>query len=76
MNSKLIDKFKAIQKIDQNVEVPWGPMRVFGAKQISVWGDQVSLGGTDCDYVYLDEARAAVEWYVTQLGGKVKWTKT
>jgi hypothetical protein len=53
-------------------EVPFNVWNKFGerTKFISFFGDQISLGE---DYASLEEVRAAIEWYVEQLGGEVKW---
>jgi len=72
----LIEKYKAIQKIGIEVEVPYHVWAVFPNarynKTVSIMGDEVCLGG---DYVTVEGARFAVEWYVQQLGGKVEWVK-
>jgi len=72
--SKLYDKYKAIQKIGCNITIPHDVWKCFGGeiKEISVVGNQVSLGE---DYVSIEEARNAAEWFVKQLGGQVKWQK-
>lgn len=57
------------------VEVPWNVWRFIGSentKRISIHGDQICLGE---DYGSLDEVRNAIQWYVEQLGGTVKWKK-
>jgi hypothetical protein len=71
-NKTLIEKFKAIQKIGTEVQVPWEVSHCIQEQQrpLSISSDQVCIGE---DYVSLDQARAAIAWYVTQLGGKVKW---
>jgi hypothetical protein len=71
-NNTLVEKFRAIQKIGHTVEIPWQVNRVLGSehKKIEVAGDQVCIQE---DFVSLEEARDAVEWYVKQLGGKVEW---
>lgn len=70
----LIEKYKAIQKIGFEVDVPFEVWCCISSnmKVISIAGDHVSLGE---DYVSLQQARSAVEWYVNQLGGNVDWGK-
>lgn len=67
---KLSDKLKDYKPI----EVPYHVWTCFGedSKSILLAGEEASLG---CDYKSLDELRTAIEWYVDQLGGKVKWKK-
>lgn len=61
----LIDKYAPIT-------VPYNVWTVFGeeAKEVRIAGDQASFG---CDYKSLPELREAMEWYVQQLGGSIKW---
>lgn len=64
----ILDEYK-------DISVPWNVWRFFGnenGKVISFGGDTASFGE---DYGNIDELRNAVEWYVKQLGGKVKWRK-
>lgn len=70
MKKQLIDYLKEPSKLD----VPWHVWRFIGnnSKQIDLAGDQACLGG---DFGTLQELRTAVEWYVKQLGGQVKWEK-
>jgi hypothetical protein len=75
MSSKLIDRYIEIQKIGTEIEVPFEVKRVIGGHRMSIMGEQVSIGSDDCDFVSVSEAREALEWYVNQLGGKVKWSK-
>lgn len=56
----------------QDIEVPWAVWTIMGAKQLLIMGDQVCLS-PDGDYANLQQARAAVEFYVKQLNGEVKW---
>lgn len=51
-------------KEHKDIEVPYHVWTCFG--------DQASLGE---DAKSLDELRKAIEWYVEQLDGKVKWSK-
>jgi len=49
-------------------------MCMTGAKNINIFGDQLCLDNSNTnDYVTLDEARTAIEWFVEELGGKVNW---
>jgi hypothetical protein len=68
----LIEKYDAIQEIGHSIERPWLVKSAFGGMcpDISVIGSDVSLGE---DYISVDRAQQAIEWYVTQLGGKVQW---
>ena len=61
----LIDNYKPIM-------VPYNVWTVFGeeAKEVRIAGDQACFG---CDYKSLPQLREAMEWYVSQLGGAVKW---
>jgi len=70
--NNLLEMYKVVQKVGHTIVVPWSASRVISndLKEISVVGDQISLGE---DYVSLEEARAAIEWYANQLGGAVKW---
>ena len=63
-------------KENRDIEVPYHVWTKFGpqAKNIMVAGDQASLAD-EADFANLQELRNAVEWYVSQLGGKVKWEK-
>jgi hypothetical protein len=73
--STVFERHKAIQEIGTEVMVPWDYWRLIGndsAKSIHILGDQITLG-EDCGS--LEEVRAAIGWYVEQLGGSVTWTK-
>lgn len=61
-------------KLQKDIEVPYNVWRMFGeqCKVISLAGDQASFGE---DYGKVQELREAVEFYVEQLGGTVKWSK-
>ena len=66
-------KLHELIKENNNIVVPYHVWTVFGddTKVISYdSGGQASLG---CDYKSLTELRNALQWYVEQLGGKVKW---
>lgn len=62
-------------KLQKDIEVPWHAWRIFGeqAKKITVMGKQVSLTNNG-DYGTVEELRRAMEFYVEQLGGTVKWS--
>lgn len=68
----LFEKFKAIQKVGIEVDIPWEVAHVLAGeiKTITALGDQVCIGD---DYVSLENARKAVTWYATQLGGTIEW---
>lgn len=70
---KLIDKLKAQQELILD-HVPYECISVFGNRTIHfrLMDTEICLGE---DYVSLETARKAVEWYVEQLGGTVKWSK-
>lgn len=68
----LIERYRAIEKIGTEVEVPFHVYRMIGNKTICIFGNQIELG-EDHDFVSLTEAREALEWYVNQLGGNVQW---
>lgn len=71
-------KMKIIEqlKLQKDIEVPWHVWRLFGhcAKSITLHGDQASLTDQG-DFANQEELRKAIEFYVDQLGGKVKWGK-
>jgi hypothetical protein len=69
-------KLKEQLKLQKDIEVPWHVWRMLGenSKFITLAGNQASLT-MEGDYGSMEELRAAVEWYVDQLGGKVKWGK-
>lgn len=77
MKQKTIyEKFKAIEKLGPVEPVPWEVSRFFAEpegrlKTLEVFGDQISVGG---DFMDLPEARYAIEWFATQLGGNITWT--
>lgn len=71
----VFERYRAIQSIGTEVAVPWTHWRLLGneaGKIIHISGSDICLGE---DYGSLDEARAAIAWYVEQLGGAVQWTK-
>jgi hypothetical protein len=63
-------------KEKHTIEVPWNVWTKFGeqCKVIELMGEHAFLS-KDSDSGSLQELRDAVEWYVTELGGKVKWEK-
>jgi len=73
-------KKKPIRAVDildtqPDIAIPWEVYTVISDSRIQITfaGNQLSIGGGD--YVELYEARSAIEWFVDQLGGKVKWDK-
>jgi hypothetical protein len=68
-------KLKEQLKLQKDIEVPYHVWRFLGAnsKFILVRGDEASLGE---DFGKIEELRKAVEFYVDQLGGKIKWENT
>ena len=60
--------------LQSDIEVPWNVWRMFGNRDkcgtIQIRGDLASFGE---DFGSKEELRAAIAWYVDQLGGKVKW---
>lgn len=72
---KLIERYEAVKKIGTEIEVPWVVWTAFGekAKLITITGTDICLGE---DYKTLEQARAAIAWYVDQLGGSAKWSKS
>lgn len=71
MKTRAIDNLK---NAPPEIPVPWEVWSLWGhaAKRIDFAGDQASLGE---DYAKLDRIRFALEWYVDQFGGNVKWEK-
>ena len=67
-------KIKEQLKLQKDIEVPYHVWRIFGqnCKLIIMAGNQASFGE---DFGSLQELRSAVQWYVEELGGKVKWEK-
>lgn len=67
-------KLKEQLKLQKDIEVPYHVWRIFGqnCKLIIMAGNQASFGE---DFGSLQELRSAVQWYVEELGGKVKWEK-
>ena len=67
---RLVDRLKE----HTDIEVPYSVWTCFGEKSkvITIAGDQASLGE---DYKSLEELRKALDWYVNELGGSVKWQK-
>ena len=67
----LIERYKAIHKIGTEIAIPYHVWTKLGSvKSICVIGDEVGIGE---DFCTVEEARTAIEWYATQLGGKVTW---
>lgn len=67
-----IERYDAIQKIGTEVDVPHYAWTTFMPeyRSISIVGTDICLGE---DYKSIEQARAGIEFYVTQLGGTVKW---
>lgn len=63
-------------KLQEDIKVPWHVWTKFGesAKHVTIMGKQVSLT-SEGDFGSIDEIREAIEFYVDQLGGTVKWSK-
>lgn len=59
-------------QVPDDFDVPYAVWTVFGqnARKIAFAGRQASLAE---DFKELPQLRAAIEWYVTQLNGKVEW---
>ena len=72
MAKKIIEQVK----LQEDIEVPWHVWRLLGncAKRISLHGNQASLTNQG-DFGNQEELRKAIEFYVDQLGGTVKWGK-
>jgi len=72
----LLAKYSAIQEIGTSVEIPWHVARLTEPRgSLKISGNQLCIGNYDADYGSIEECRAAIAWYVEQLGGKVKWQK-
>lgn len=72
---KFIDKFRKLQKMGTQVQIPWEVWTKLGYRGvISIVGDEVCLG-SESDCCTLENARKAVQWYAEQLGGAIKWEK-
>ncbi len=67
----IADHLKAAPK---PIPIPWDVSRIFneGRGKIHLSGDMASVTEHG-DSATLDELRYAVEWYVKQLNGTVKW---
>ena len=72
--SKKEKKAVEIMQSQPSMEFPWHVGRFFGSnsRKIDFAGDQASFGE---DYGTLGELRPALEWFVKQFGGTVKWSK-
>jgi hypothetical protein len=70
----MAQKLKEQLKLQKDIEVPYHVWRFLGSqsKVILVAGDRASLGE---DFGKVEELRKAIEFYVDQLGGTVKWGK-
>ena len=65
--------YKKMKKVE-DIQMPWEVGRFFkdGSRSISFFGDQASFGE---DYGTIEELRSAIQWFVEQFGGTVKWKK-
>lgn len=67
---------KLIEELTKSkiINIPWEVWRFWGEKEqtgkIELFGEQASFGQ---DFGTVEELRVAIEFYVDQLGGKVKW---
>lgn len=52
-------------------EVPWEVWTKLGSKNVLLFNEQVSFG--ESDYGTVEQMRTAIEWYVEQFDGIVKW---
>jgi hypothetical protein len=71
----LVDRLKALEAVGGPVvQVPYHVWTLFGdnQKEIYLYGSEVCLGEDPCSVA---EAQAALQWYVEQFGGSVKWGK-
>jgi hypothetical protein len=70
----LFDRYKTIQKIGTEIEVPYYVWTAFGEnqKRMSIMGTDVCLGE---DYKSIESVREAIAYYVEQLGGSVEWSE-
>lgn len=71
MSKTVLDKHKLVSELAAH-DVPFHVWSLFGDKQrqIQLLGTDICLGE---DYATLKGCRQAIEWYVEQLGGTVKW---
>lgn len=62
--------------MQEDIEVPYDVWTKFGesAQNITIMGKQVSLTD-EGDFATIEELRTAIDFYVHQLGGTVKWSK-
>ncbi len=65
-----VEKIHELEKI----ETPWNVNCAFGKGSLTLFGSQICFSN-DGDYLDLNQAREVIQWYVLQLGGKVKWNK-
>lgn len=74
MSANLIERYKAIQAIGTEIEIPYHIWSLFRADKASlrIVETDICLGE---DFTTVEGARSALEWYVAQLGGTVKWSK-
>lgn len=69
-NKKAIDTLV----VQDPIAVPWAVWSLWGGgcRQITFAGSDASMGE---DYAGIERIRSALDWYVDQFGGKVKWEK-
>ena len=77
-DSLLYERICAINELSQSKPIPWEVSRFFPGmpNQIELFGSQIGLGSDRTDPVdmgTIDELRKALEFFVTQFGGTVKW---
>ena len=60
--------------LQKDIKVPWEVWRFFGSSssEVRLFGNQASFGE---DFGTKEELRVAIEWFVDQLDGDVKWKK-
>ncbi len=65
---------KLVNQLDEYnpITVPYDVWRFVGSKELDVMGNQACLSVTS-DFGTKEQLRNALDWYVDQLGGKVKW---
>lgn len=74
MKKTAFEVFKEVQELNKSQnDTPWYVKRVMPDNfRIEVLGEQLTFGQ---DFVTIEEAREALDWFVNELGGTVKWKK-